>query len=238
MDKKKRTDTVSELIIQMILDNDMEPGEKLPNETELSKTLSVSRSTLREAVRRLESRNIVTIKQGSGTYISDKNGIPEDPLGLTMLYGLKNIRDLALDLIDTRIILEPEIAAIAAQHISNQQIEVLIQKKEAVDESIQRVNTGEYSYEQHLDSEVSFHGYIAECSGNGVFQNLIPVITSSIRMAITTWDDELRGHAIQQHDRIARSICNRDPIGARSAMISHLLPSREFYILENQNKKN
>lgn len=228
--EKKRTDEVSNEIIQLILDNEMGPGDKLPNETELAKSLGVGRSTLREAVRKLESRNIVETRQGSGTYISSKNGVPDDPLGLTMMYGMDGSVELAIALIDARIILEPEIAAMAASNITEKQKQELIRLDREVSRSISRFDEGEYSYSEHLESEGRYHGFIAECSGNGVLQNLVPIITSSIRMAVTSWDEDLRRHAIQQHGVITSAICRRDPIGARSAMISHLLNSREFYI--------
>ena len=69
----------------MIQEKGYGAGDKLPTEAELVETLGVGRNTVREALRILMSRNIVTIRQGSGTFISDKNGVADDPLGFFMM---------------------------------------------------------------------------------------------------------------------------------------------------------
>ena len=69
-DEKNLPQKISEDIISFILDQHLQPGDKLPNEAILSKQLDIGRSSLREAMKLLASRNIVTIKQGSGTYVA------------------------------------------------------------------------------------------------------------------------------------------------------------------------
>ena len=66
---------ISDDIIALILEENLKPGDKLPNETILSQRLDVGRSSLREAMKLLASRNIVTVRQGSGTYIAASPGI-------------------------------------------------------------------------------------------------------------------------------------------------------------------
>ena len=68
----------------------MKPGDKLPNETILSQRLDVGRSSLREAMRAFASRNIVTIQQGSGTYVASSTGVADDPLGLSFIKDKKS----------------------------------------------------------------------------------------------------------------------------------------------------
>lgn len=225
--KKQLTDDASEQIIQLILDNDMQPGERLPNEANLAKMLGIGRSTLREAVRSLESRNILNVRQGSGTYVSDKRGIPEDPLGLVFMYGKDGGVDLALELVEVRLFLEPEIASIAAARITPEQEKELLRLHEMVLSKLY----GKYDYSAHLKAEIDYHSYIAECSGNGVVKNLIPIINSSISLSITTWDADLREAAASEHTVLTKAICRHDTLGAKFAMIAHLNRSREFYIL-------
>ena len=71
---KSRVDLAVDQIIQVILDRDMKAGDKLPNEYDLARELGVGRSTLREAIKRLVARNILTARQGAGTFVSEKNG--------------------------------------------------------------------------------------------------------------------------------------------------------------------
>ena len=79
--RKRSSAKISDDIIALILEENLKPGDKLPNETILSQRLDVGRSSLREAMKLLASRNIVTIRQGSGTYIAASPGMVEDPLG-------------------------------------------------------------------------------------------------------------------------------------------------------------
>ena len=76
---------ISDDIIALILEENLKPGDKLPNETILSQRLDVGRSSLREAMKLLASRNIVTVRQGSGTYIAASPGMVEDPLGFIFI---------------------------------------------------------------------------------------------------------------------------------------------------------
>ena len=71
MDKKKRlSDDIAEMLLSMIVvEKKYLPGDKLPNEIELSKELGVSRITLREAIRILVTRHVLEIKRGKGTLL-------------------------------------------------------------------------------------------------------------------------------------------------------------------------
>ena len=76
--RRTLAESTAEEIKSMIQRNGYEPGQKLPTEKEMTDSLGVGRNTLREALRILQSHNIVTIRQGSGTYISEKYGVPEE----------------------------------------------------------------------------------------------------------------------------------------------------------------
>ena len=109
----------AEDIIEMIRTNHMKPGDRLENEYELAKKLNVGRSTVREAVKSLETRNILTIKRGAGTVISQNEGVAVDPLGISLM---GKDEEMALELLDVRMILEPESAALAAIHADKNEI--------------------------------------------------------------------------------------------------------------------
>lgn len=214
------TEVATERIIQHILDNDMKPGDRLPNEYELAGQLGIGRSTLREAIRRLASRNVLEVRQGAGTFVSQKKGVPEDPLGLTFL---GKDPKLALDLIDIRLMLEPNIAALAAKNATEDQLEKLVAYCDKAGELLA-------AGRDHSAADAKLHGYIAACSGNGVLKNLIPVITSSINVSIMTTDNSFQEETIVHHRAIVDAISRRDPEGARYAMITHLNIARQFFV--------
>ena len=114
-EEKSLPEKLADDIVDYILKEKLQPGDRLPNESILAETLGAGRSSLREAVKLLASRNIVTVRQGSGTYISSTPGMVEDPLGFTFIEDKKK---LAEDLLEIRFLLEPSIAAKAAENAS------------------------------------------------------------------------------------------------------------------------
>ena len=90
-DEKNLPQKISEDIISFILNEHLQPGDKLPNEAHLAKELNIGRSSLREAMKLLASRNIVTIRQGSGTYVATSPGVIDDPLGFTFISDKKKL---------------------------------------------------------------------------------------------------------------------------------------------------
>ena len=110
---KPLAEQVADYILNYIIDNNLEVGAKIPNEFELGKMINVSRTTIREAIKILVSRQILEIRRGAGTFVSERQGITDDPLGLTFV---KDKTKLALDLVSVRLMLEPEIAMMAADH--------------------------------------------------------------------------------------------------------------------------
>ena len=215
---KTRVDLAVEQIIQVILDRDMKAGDKLPNEYDLARELGVGRSTLREAIKRLVARNILTARQGAGTFVSEKNGVPEDPLGLTFIME-EGTENLALDLQDIRLMLEPETCAIVARGATPEQIE---QMQAYCDEVTRLIE----AKEDYSAADAKFHRYLAECSGNHVLPNLIPIIASAIGVVITVTNDEHRSQRGMEHQRIVDAIRRHDPEGAKYSMIAHLNTSR------------
>ncbi len=108
----------AEDIIEMIRTNHMKPGDRLENEYELAKKLNVGRSTVREAVK-ASKQKYTDDKRGAGTFISQNEGVAVDPLGISLM---GKDEEIALELLDVRMILEPESAALAAIHADKNEI--------------------------------------------------------------------------------------------------------------------
>ena len=110
---------VAQKIKDYILEEKLKAGDKLPTETALAKEMGVARSTVREAIKRLESQNILTVRHGAGSFVTDQPGLADDPLGLDFIEDKER---LAFDLLEVRNIIEPAIAALAAHHATPEQI--------------------------------------------------------------------------------------------------------------------
>ena len=85
LDKRPLPQIIADKIIDLIESKELLPGERLPSEQELMKELNVGRGTIREAIKSLVSRNIVEIRRGVGTFVAEKTGVVEDPLGFSFI---------------------------------------------------------------------------------------------------------------------------------------------------------
>ena len=108
--KKLLGSQIEDSLMEYILNEPVAIGEKLPNEFELAEKFGVGRSTIREAVKSLVSKGVLEVRRGSGTYVVSTSSLEEDPLGLGRF---EDKYHLALELFEVRLMLEPEIAALA-----------------------------------------------------------------------------------------------------------------------------
>lgn len=224
MDENGKTlaEKVADEIFCMIQDRHYSPGVKLPTEKELCVMMNAGRNTIREALKILASRNVVVIRQGSGTFISDKQGVSDDPFGFAMMNDPKK---LTYDLIQIRVIIEPAISALAAQCATRQDIAEL----KAILDNMEAVirKRGDYAL---LD--VDFHAKIAECTHNIVMQNLIPVISKGVIVFSRIVGETEYRQTLLSHRKIFEHISRNQPFEAEQEMRFHLLFNRDRYLSE------
>lgn len=214
--EKSLPEKLSDDIVAYILDKQMQPGDRLPNESVLSNEMGAGRSSLREAMKLLASRNIVTIKQGSGTYIASSPGVVDDPLGFTFIEDKKK---LTFDLLEIRFLIEPYIAQMAAINADESDIRLITA---LCDEVENLLNKGE----NHTEKDIEFHKAIAISSKNLVMPRIIPIINSSIPLFINLTNNVLKKETISTHREIANAIKAHDPVRAKDAMYLHLVYNR------------
>lgn len=219
---KEKTVSLVEQTANRIIDyfekNNLKVGDKLPNEYTLAQDLEVGRSTLREAVKMLVSKNILEVRQGSGTYITSLTETVKDPLG----FGeIDNHMKLTQDLFEVRFLIEPQMASLAAQHITDEEVAVLERLETALEKEIHSKD------DIHFRLDIQFHSAIAEASRNVAMQQLIPIIIQSITLYNDFFtSDQSKANTIRAHREIVRAIKNRDAVGARDAMLLHLADNR------------
>lgn len=211
-----KAEHTAQLLTTYILENKLEIGDKIPNEYELAQALAVSRSTLRESVKILVAKNILEIRRGSGTFISDKQGMVEDPLGLIFT---QDTRQLSRDIQDIRILIEPYIAAQSAIHATEEEKTHIAQLCQEVEQLVaQGVN--------HLKKDVEFHTAIANSCGNMLMSKIIPIINESIYLHGSLSNLSLALQTSKIHQQITAAILKGDPVAAHDAMYLHLIYNR------------
>lgn len=221
------TERIEDRLFQYILDQKLPVGTKLPNEYQLASLFGVGRGTIREAVKMLASRGILRVKHGSGTYIASLMPLQANPLGLDTI---EDKIQLALDLTDVRLMLEPGIAEMAALNRTAEEAELLVEYCDAVRE---RIEAGE----DYLNEDMAFHAHIAACSHNMVLEPLIPIIDAAVISIANITRKALLKMTIETHDQIVRSILEQDPQGARAAMSMHLAMNRNVIKQEQRDSR-
>lgn len=223
MENQTLTKWAADQLIAMIREGNYAPKDKLPTEAELSESLNVGRNTVREALRLLVSRNIITIRQGSGIFLSEKQGVADDPFGFCLV---NDRRKLTRDLLQVRVMLEPPIAALAAQNRTAQEVSDL----EQILEQLEEVMKNKEPYEK---MDIEFHVKIAESSHNSVMSHLVPVISRSIAVFAREVQETEYEQTLMSHRAIFDAIKNQKPVDSQQAMYFHLLYNENRYLAQS-----
>ncbi|MFW6043860.1 MAG: FadR/GntR family transcriptional regulator [Marinilabiliaceae bacterium] len=136
-------------------------GAKLPSEKELCELFGVSRTALREALRRLNARGLIEIRKGSGMYVSEIK-IEDAIKSLNLYYDLSFDSNLISQIIEVRRILEPEISRLAARNRTSEDVRIL-------NENIKELkNCDPDNTQQEVDTINKFHMNLAKATGNPI----------------------------------------------------------------------
>ena len=228
LDNRLLGNQIEDELMKYILNEPIEIGKKIPNEFELAEMFGVGRSTVREAVKGLVSKGVLEVRRGSGTYVISTNSVENDPLGLSKQ---KDKFKLALELFEVRLMLEPEIAANAAKNATDEDFQQL---KQLCDETEKMYLSGK----NHIPKDIDFHTCIAMCSKNEVVEILIPIINTAVMTFANLTHRTLMNETIATHRAITDAILERDAIGAKCAMITHLTYNRQALLKVMRNDKN
>jgi GntR family transcriptional repressor for pyruvate dehydrogenase complex len=199
---------------------DLKAGDQLPAERELALQFGVSRTAVREAVKTLSEKGLVEAYPGRGTFITSETA---NSIRLTFDRMIKaGPRDGTLHLVEVREILEPEIAALAAKRVSEENLDGLRDAIEIMDSAKSDPNS-------FIEADLDFHLALAEAAANPLILSLIDSIVGVLReqrisiFKVEGGPDRGQYH----HKRILEAIENHDSAGAREAMRAHLRQVRE-----------
>ena len=210
--KKTLPELAVEQIIGYINENGLQPGDQLPNEVDLMNKLKVRRGTIREAIKSLNSKGVVIIKRGIGTFVADQPGISDDPLGFTFETDKTKV---LMDALEVRLLIEPQMIIKTIDNISAKQLKEL---SDLADEIESLINKNK----DYTVQDIEFHTLLARVSGNRVIGKLIPIIAGAIEQAIDVTDKSLVQETIITHRLIVEAVANKDKEGASKAMARHI----------------
>ncbi|QTJ46172.1 FadR/GntR family transcriptional regulator [Dolosigranulum pigrum] len=217
---KSLVEQTADKILDYIIENNLSTGDKLPNEYNLAEDLSVSRSTIREAIRALTSKNVLEVRRGLGTFVSEKRGVSEDPLGFSLL---NNTHKLIEDLFELRFLLEPRMAELAAINANKEDIYELKEIKKRIESEVEKRGS------KHFELDIKFHSLIAEASGNLAMIQIVPIINQSIWLynSNSYTSNKIKKEMIISHEEILEAIVLKKPESAYKAMKKHINTVRD-----------
>ena len=213
--KAKLSEQTSDRLYEMIVDEHRYmPGSKLPNENELSETLGVSRTTLREAISFLAAQGVLEIRRGKGTFVAES--LPAEGLDLTALAGVRS-RVRAKDLFEMRLIFEPATVALACQRASDEELRQIEKKARRMEETA--AAGGDWPL-----ADQEFHWAIIKASHNEYMRRLYPIINSAVDeiLQISPSRQRMQDIALGDNRTILAFLLKRDEEGARCAMSIHM----------------
>ncbi|WP_157251975.1 FadR/GntR family transcriptional regulator [Nonomuraea typhae] len=209
------SDALTERMLELIRTGDHRPGDRLPSTRELSQRFAVTTPTLREALRRLEATGAIEMRHGSGIYVG--------PAIERVVLPNPNMREMRatqlLELLGARIVIEPPLAAMAAERATPTGRAEL---RRLLSEAAQHLR-GEDA-ELH-EANMTFHRVTARLAGNGVLHevvdSLLTVHANEQREILAIFDDRRRDY--DEHLEILEAIEAGDPQAAERLMKAHLV---------------
>lgn len=214
----KSTRIYEEIVRQiktMIAEGRLKSGDQLPPERDLAEKFLVSRTSVREALRALESAGLIEIRPGEGTFVREISvEALIEPLALVLL----SQRAMIEELFEARRMLEPVIAGLAAGRATKDEVQEMERILEAQAREISSGNTG-------LAQDAAFHAAIGTAAHNRAITRIVHAVMDllgqSREEAISTPGRPTRSH--EDHQRILAAIRTGDAAAAERAMLDHVV---------------
>ncbi|MDT0318641.1 FadR/GntR family transcriptional regulator [Streptomyces millisiae] len=208
---------VSRRLIDYLMSGEVQPGERIPSERQLTELLGVNRPTVREAIKSLGFLGLVEIRQSSGTYF---RGPDSDVLYRLFELGLVLGERGAEDLLRARAELEVVVAGLAATERDEAGVELLRERLAAMRDAPDA---------EFAEADTAFHAAIADVCGNVVLRDMLKGIRAMIQRGWIhrTVPTRSRRVAYDDHVPIFEAIERADEAAARQAMADHMAGATE-----------
>jgi len=212
--KKKAHEDIVKQIRNLIEKGRLKRGDQLPTERELSETFKVSRATVREAIFSLEMMNLVDRRQGDGTYVIASS---EEALVQPLATSLFHDKDDTIDIFSLRKIIEPEIAQLASENRTSEEINEL---EDILKEQEKEVANGK----NPIQTDSEFHLLLARMARNRVLERLLLALVDLLGKTREKYlqTEERKQKSIRGHRNILAAIKSGNGTAARQAMRRHL----------------
>ncbi|MEG1810963.1 MAG: FadR/GntR family transcriptional regulator [Clostridia bacterium] len=211
---KSLSERISNELFDMIIVKEVfKPGEKLPNENDLSEELGVSRATLREAIRYLVAQGILEVRRGTGTFIVDNLPVS----GRYDVSSLERAKIRLSDLYEIRLMFEPQCIMLACRRATDEELGCIYEIGKRVSRLLK--SNGNWP-----DADQEFHEAIAAASHNEFVIRMFPIINAAVHeaMLVPASKEVLKEMVAVDNKLIIDFLRDRDGEGAKNAMSVHM----------------
>jgi GntR family transcriptional repressor for pyruvate dehydrogenase complex len=213
--KAKVYEEIVTKIKDMVEKGRFKSGDQLPVERELAEVFRVSRSSVREALRSLETQGFIESRQGDGTYIASQ---PVESLVRPLASVILTEKDDQMELFEMRRMIEPDLAYLAAERATEEEI-AMMEKVLALQE--EQIARGEFG----TDVDRNFHYIMVRAAKNKailrITDNIIDLLAESREQYLQV--DGRPQKSILRHREVLDAIRARDPERAEKCMLEHLV---------------
>ena len=209
---------VVQQLVQQIVGGGFVPGDALPTEPELAQQFGVSRTVVREAVRVLASKGLVAVRQGSGMWVQAPDSWDHlDPLIMFEQVRAQGDEALLDELIETRRILETEVAALAAERRTEEDLRTL-------EASLEGMERAKEDAEAYTRQDLVFHEAVLAASRNRLLREALRPVANVMQAGrfIAVRRADVIARSLPSHYAICAAIAAHDVAGAREAMRRHI----------------
>ena len=202
-------DTVVGTVKNLLIQRHLKPGDLIPSENELSESLSISRGSIREAMKILSAFGVIEIRPGDGTYIATSiNKKLFDPLLFSVLVSDPDMNEL----VELRVLIECGVVDLIIKHASDAEIDRLAQ---ACNTMAQQAAEGVTDLEALLATDLEYHRIMGEITENKL---VATVYGFMMDLFVSTMKP---GHGLGSHQRIVEALSRRDLAAAIDAVRDH-----------------
>ncbi|WP_026372967.1 FadR/GntR family transcriptional regulator [Agrococcus lahaulensis] len=224
MPRPSRTHDAVERLLDAIIEGRLTAGEQLPPEGQLAVEFGISRLTMREAVRLLQAQGVIVQVPGSRHLIAPVSEWTGMDAVVRHARSAGQRRQSSLELLEVRMMIETGAAELAAERRSDEHLAAL----EAALARM-REHHGEGDVDAFVEADLEFHDVVMRAADNRILVAALRPLTSMLAetRGETSAVEEIRAHAIEQHQAVLDAIRSGVPIAARDAMASHMRQTRD-----------
>ena len=210
-DRETVPSKIVDAIVDLIINKELQPGDKLPSENEWMEIFGVGRNSIREAIKMLSSLGIVEIRKGQGTFVAKR---VSSNMFNPLLFAMVLDQPLSIHLVELRIMIEKGVGELAIDKASEDEIDAL----DAINEKL-IADGGSVPLK---DIDLEFHSRLLKIAGNPLVEKIGDMVYRLFESAIEKSVAESPDTAYQNHKKMLKALRARDKEAMGSAVSGSL----------------